>query len=112
MEKYTKRPWKVIEEELSVDLELDNGGFRIDGPETEQIAYVWNGTRRYDIDNKPTGPQFGSLNGKQDAKLMSSAPEMYELLLKCNQHFWCLKHGYSTLSPEKLLIDFLDKLET
>ena len=71
--KHTPGPWDAVAEPAHGN--YDNGGFRIDGPDTEQIAFVWNANVRYG-----TADHFGSKNGQADARLIAAAPTMYEEL--------------------------------
>jgi hypothetical protein len=57
------------------DGEVDYGGYRIDAPGVEQVAFVWRKNRRFGSDQV-----FGADEAEAYAKLFAAAPDLLEAL--------------------------------
>lgn len=55
---------------------LDNGGYRINAPGIEQVAYVWNPSHRAPSAGETQGTPFGTAHGEAYAAVMSAAVEL------------------------------------
>ncbi len=75
--KPTPGPWTIHEDKghTFADGEIDHGGFRIDAPDIEQLAFVWRGNKRFG-----TAETFGAAEAEANARLIAAAPQLVEAL--------------------------------
>ena len=78
MSKHTPGPWTLHEEPARTfsDGSVDHGGFRVDAPNVEQLAYLWNASHRWGPDPQP----FGASEAHANARLIHAAPDMLAAL--------------------------------
>lgn len=83
---HTKAPWTIHEDKgrSFANGEVDHGGFRIDAPDVEQLAYVWRSNVRFGS-NEP----FGAHEAQANARLIAASPE----LLSALQNLYALVKG-------------------
>lgn len=65
----------------------DKGGFQINTPDIDQIAFVWylNKRLKYDAANMEASEDFGTTSAKADAILMSEAKRLLAALEKLTE---------------------------
>lgn len=76
--KHTPGPWVIREEPERTfkDGTVDHGGFRVDGPNVEQLAFVWNASHRWGPDPQP----FGASEARANARVIRAAPDLLDAL--------------------------------
>jgi hypothetical protein len=74
----TLGPLTFVEEQARVfpDGDVDKGGYRINAPDVEQVAYVWNDSKRWGDNPTP----FGTADAKAYAQLFAASPDMLAAL--------------------------------
>ena len=83
--RYTRGPWKAVDmpiRKLS-DGEIDYGGFRIDAPDVEQLAFVWRSNIRFG-----SSERFGAEEAAANARLICASQDLVEalrILIACTE---------------------------
>lgn len=62
---------------------VDKGGYRIDGPGIDQVAFVWRENRRCSpLGGQEVGELFGDKQAKEYADLFATAPDLLAAAVK------------------------------
>lgn len=79
---HTPGPW-LLHHEPTRDYAdwTDHGGYRIDADGIEQLAFVWERSRRIPLNgHQSDGPEFGTQQAEADARLIAEAPNLLAAL--------------------------------